>query len=50
MKYKAIIFDFDNTISQTDKGVAVLITWSVNQVLDGSKRSGRLSLKEVFDC
>ena len=34
MKYKAVIFDFDNTISQTDKGVAELITWSMNQVLE----------------
>ena len=47
MKYKAVIFDFDNTISQTDKGVAELISWSMNQFLDGSKS---LSLEEAFDC
>ena len=33
MKYKAIIFDFDNTLSRTDKGVSELILWSVNQFL-----------------
>jgi len=33
MKYKAIIFDFDNTLSRTDKGVSGLILWSVNQFL-----------------
>ena len=33
MKYKAIIFDFDNTLSGTDKGVSELILWSVNQFL-----------------
>ena len=37
MKYKAIIFDFDNTISNTFDGVAELLTWSINQVLDKSK-------------
>ena len=47
MNYKAIILDFDNTISQTDKGAAELITWSMNQVLEPLKR---LSLDEVFSC
>jgi len=37
MKYKAIIFDFDNTISNTSDGVSELLTWSINQVLDKSK-------------
>ena len=38
MKYKAIIFDFDNTLSRTDKGVSELILWSVNQFLPSESR------------
>lgn len=37
MKFKAIIFDFDNTISNTSDGVSKLLTWSLNQVLGESK-------------
>jgi len=32
MQYKAIIFDFDNTIAKTREGVCELILWSLRQV------------------